>query len=159
MSLDSIIKELPSLSATELQKLKVRIDFLTKNNKATTTTIITVERTSSLRGVIHLCAKRYIENIQDLNLIEYSNPHNLADRLESVSQAVEKMGKTLQLNRKQLMKLCQILVEAAYEKAKALNYNMSFSTLLNQMVNPRELLDANYPGYVSLPVFKTMVLG
>jgi hypothetical protein len=158
MSVELILKELPTLSASELQTVKAHIDFLTKNIKSTDSSIrITLPKRSNLKNVIHLCAKRFI-SVADISFIERTNSRNLDDKMEEIAQSIEQVGKILSLDRKQVMKLCQILVEASVEKIKSLNYNLNFSTMLTFMENPMELLDESYPGYVSTSMFKTMVL-
>jgi len=159
MSVESIIKELTTLTTTELQSVKAHIDFLTKNKKSSSTITKTysIARTSNLKGYLHICMKRYVPAI-DISIIEYNDPKDYDSKLEAIAQAIEKLGKDLSLDRRQVLKLCQVVVEAAYEKIKAINYNLSFPTLLAFMKDPKDLLDYSYPGYVKLPLFKSMVL-
>lgn len=152
MPVENIIKELSTLSTIELQTIKAHVEFLTKNKPNT----VTAKR-SPLKGYIHICAKRYVP-VMDLSIIERTNPLHMDDKLEEVAVAIEKLGSELKLDRKELLRLCQVITEASTLKVKEVGIPLSLNTMLWALCDPTNLINEAFPGYIKSPLFKSIVL-
>lgn len=156
MTFEKIIEALPTLSKEQLKEVKGRITFLLTTNIRITSKPIE-KHESYLRDVILLYAKR-VTIVPDKELL-IANSFKMDDKLNGVANSVEKLGKQLNLSRKEIMKLCRVLIESADAKIEELNYpRRSFKLLLAFMADPRVLLEESFPGYVNSSLFKAIVL-
>ena len=146
---------MPSLSKEQLKEVKGRIAFLLNNTKPESKPL--KENGSYLRDVILLYSKK-VTTVPEKSVLENSNPFKVNEKIDNISKEVERLAKKLELDRKETMKLCKVLIESADAKIQELGHPMSFRMLLSFMADPKTLLEESFPGYVTTNLFRSIVL-
>jgi hypothetical protein len=158
MPLDSIIKQLQTLSKDDLQELIKQAIFYRDLNRKPSVAIQppkrkprTVVATSEFVPMILLYAKKY-------TLVPYSPPDAYMMRLNSISKDLEHVSKILNLDRRQKTRLVDTLLYAAKCNLEQKDRVMSFRTLLYAISDPKSVLLEAYPGYFGTAFFRDKVL-
>lgn len=149
MTAEDILLALGSLSKPELKQIATQINFLLRNDKSP-------KPNSYVSEVIYLYAQKWTQ-VPPKHVIDKKE---LGEKLSSAGREIEALAKEFGFDRKDTIKLCQVLLEASVYRLRETPIPVSFTTVINQLENPRELLDQAFPGYASSKVglFKKVIL-
>lgn len=138
MTIEDILLSLGSLSKSDLKKILAQTQFLLRGSKVS-------QPKSFVEEVVHLYAQKWTQ-VPPKHIIDKKET---GSKLSDASREIEELAKELGFGRKDTIKFCQILIEAAVYRLREIPLPVSFNTIVYQLTNPRELLEQSFPGYAS----------
>lgn len=154
MSAAKALAELPYLSKEELREvIKDAGYFLSLNRKVVPKAPQSevVVATSEFVEVLLLYANRYM-------LVPKWLPGSYVKRLNTIAKELEDISARCKLDRRERIRLCDILLSVTVCNMKERKRDISFKTLLYNMIDPKSTLMEAYPGYFGSVFFREKVL-
>ena len=162
LTLKEITSELGNFNKTELKNLRGRINEILNttnggndNGHHKMAEVVDKEE-RYFKQILILYAKKHVSVPSDFVIEE--NSYKLDTNLTTISKEIKVLTKSLKLDKRQSIKLCKVVLEAALANIEEKGKPLSFNILVNFMKNPRSLLDESWPGYVGTELWKNTVL-
>jgi hypothetical protein len=153
MSVVDVLSQLPYLSKEELRAVIEKSHYFLSLNRRVVSKAPVSEMVVNSPFVepLLLYAKKYV-------LVPDWLKDDYVERLNLISKELESVSNQIHLDRRERIRLCGVLLDAAICNLKERKRDLSFRTLLFALTDPKSTLMEAYPGYFGTTFFRQKVL-